>query len=533
MAESSVNLNRVGMRSRFGIPPALKATRLGSMPSGWAFAIAAIGACYLLFFNELEGEWRVNAQYNYGYVVPVLALALFFRRWPEGPVGLAGNSSAAALLGAGMLLLLLPLRIVLEANPEWRLLYWVHGFVVLGLTFCVLYCAGGWSWAGFFAPPLLFVLIAIPWPMNFEQAVIQHLMRLVAGLTVEVLGWLGIPALQQGNLVQVSSGTVGIDEACSGIRSLQSGLMLSLFLGEMHRLAPWRRAGLIGASFVVVLAANLSRTTFLTWAAATRGLPQMEKWHDTAGILVMCLVLPGLMGLAWLLKPRVAEKRVAPAVSPLPGWQIPRWAGIATIGWLATVELTTEAWYRSHEEKLIDNAHWSLGWPQEDAHFRKTSLPENSLAILRCSASESASWQDEDGNLWTGFFLQWKRGKNSEQLAKGHRPDICFPAAGARLVEDVGQVVIDVDGILMRFRHQRFDSGPKVLDVFYCLWADRVSRDESRLLEDGSQASRLLAALAGKRNLGQRVLELVVTGPDSGEAAVKVLEAQLPRLIHR
>ena len=42
--------------------------------------------CWLLFFNELSGEWQVNAQYSYGFVVPLLGAVLFWRRWPDRPV---------------------------------------------------------------------------------------------------------------------------------------------------------------------------------------------------------------------------------------------------------------------------------------------------------------------------------------------------------------------------------------------------------------------------------------------------------------
>src|SRR5262249_19062525 len=161
---------------------------------------------------------------------------------------------------------------------------------------------------------------------------VQNLMRFVAGLTVEVSGVLGIPAIQHGNLIEVGSGVVGIDEACSGVRSLQSALMLSLFLGELHRFSWRRRAGLLGASLVFVLIANLCRTTFLVWAAANRGFHQMEAWHDTAGNLVMWIVLPGLMLLGHLMKPKeeVAPPSTANA-SALP--TLPRWIGVAIFGW--------------------------------------------------------------------------------------------------------------------------------------------------------------------------------------------------------
>ena len=513
--------------------PFLSRLTQGKLLSGWSLAIFALALCWLSFFNSLRSEWQVNAQYNYGYVVPLLGLALFWRRWPDRPAARRGNPRFVAMLAAASLALLLPLRVVLEANPEWRLVFWLQGCLVLALTLCLLYWAGGPSWVRFFAPPLLFMLIAVPWPMALEQTIIQNLMRLVAGLTVEVLGWMGIPALQQGNLIQVGVGTVGIDEACSGVRSLQSGLMLSLFLGEMHRFSAARRAGLIAASFLVVLAANLARTTFLTWMAATRGLHQMEAWHDIAGIVVMCIVLPGLMALAHLMKRSVPPTREAQPTVPATDWSIPRWVGIATLAWLASSELATQLWYQSREDDLIRNPAWSVNWPVESPHFQKSQVPQASLAILRCSDSESASWEDEYGGQWSGFLLRWRPGRNSAQLAKGHRPDICFPAAGARLVEDLGQVTVEVHGIQLPFRHQVFASGGRLLNVFYCLWPERVSPGETALREDGSQRSRLLAVLAGKRNLGQQVLELVVAGPATNEAALALLRRQLPALITR
>jgi hypothetical protein len=58
----------------------------------------------------------------------------------------------------------------------------------------------------------------------------------VAGSAVEVLGWVGVPAAEQGNLIEIAAGTVNVNEACSGVRSLQSSFMAALFLGEPCRL---------------------------------------------------------------------------------------------------------------------------------------------------------------------------------------------------------------------------------------------------------------------------------------------------------
>jgi exosortase/archaeosortase family protein len=333
--------------------------------------------------------------------------------------------------------------------------------------------------------------------------------------------------------VEVGAGVVGIDEACSGVRSFQSALMLSLFLGELRRFSLPKRLSLLGGSLAIVLVANLARTTFLVWAAASRGLKQMEAWHDLAGNLVMFIVLPGLILLAHLMKPGGRKRPPESASAPFALPRIPGWVGFGALAWLVATVASSEIWYRAHEAHLVSNIRWSVAWPNQSSQFRPAAVPENSLAILRCSDSQAASWQDEDGNRWSGFFLHWAPGKNSAQLAKGHRPDICFPAAGAHLVSDLGYVTLPAAGIELRFRHQVFENDAGPFHVFYCLWSDRMPSEKESLWEDGSQGSRLRAVLAGRRNLGQRVLELVIQGPQSSDEALTLLRAEGPGLIRR
>ncbi len=500
--------------------------------NSWPLAVFALAGCWTLFFSELRGEWEINPQYNYGYLVPLLGAILVWWRWPARPSPQPGTSRWTDFVGLGLLALLLPTTLIREANPEWRMLFWWHGCLVLALSVCLLYRVGGWPWVKYFIPPLAFMLIAVPWPMEWEQAIIQDLMRLVAALTIQVAGWLGIPAVQHGNLIEVANGVVGINEACSGVRSLQSGLMLSLFLGEMNRFSASRRAALIGGSLCCVLLANVTRTTFLTWAAANRGFHQMESWHDTAGLLVMLIVLPSLFLLAHWMKPKAAASP-SPAAAPEPillPWS--RWVPLGILLWLGLCSLATEAWYHSHERHLVFSPRWSVVWPANEPRFKKTALPDESLAILRCSDSESAIWKDDDDNQWNAFFLRWQAGKNSVQLAKGHRPDICFPAAGATLVETHDYVTAKVGDLALPFKYQTFQSGDHLLHVFYCLWSDCVTSQPNPDF-NGKWGWRLQAFLRGERNLGQQVFEVVITGPETSEAAVSLFKADLPRLIRR
>jgi hypothetical protein len=53
---------------------------------------------------------------------------------------------------------------------------------------------------------------------------------------------------------------LGIDEACSGVRSLQATLMVSLFLGEIHRLKIGARVALVAIGFGAAFLTNIGRS---------------------------------------------------------------------------------------------------------------------------------------------------------------------------------------------------------------------------------------------------------------------------------
>jgi exosortase len=136
-------------------------------------------------------------------------------------------------------------------------------------------------------------LATVPWPGDVEKFIIQGLMELASSVTVELLNLFHVPALQHGSVIEVRTGLLGIDEACSGIRSLQSTLMVSLFLGELYRTSWIRRGILILLGVGIAFICNVGRTFLLCWIAASRGIESVPKWHDSAGftILSICFVL--------------------------------------------------------------------------------------------------------------------------------------------------------------------------------------------------------------------------------------------------
>src|SRR4051794_12850917 len=140
----------------------------------WATVI--IGLFWLELTWRLQMEWSINPQYNYGWAVPFLAAFLFWWRWTSGPP--TSKPSARWLAIAAMLvaaLLIVPVRLIQEANPDWRLMSWTMAVATVLITLAGIYLAGGLPWLRHFSFPVLFFLVAVPWPVQFEQLIIQGL----------------------------------------------------------------------------------------------------------------------------------------------------------------------------------------------------------------------------------------------------------------------------------------------------------------------------------------------------------------------
>src|SRR5689334_7902178 len=82
----------------------------------------AVAALWAWLFFHLQVEWTLNPQYNYGWGVPFLALLLFYFRWQRRPPpDISGRNDVMVRVSMAVtLVLLLPIRVVEEANPDWR-----------------------------------------------------------------------------------------------------------------------------------------------------------------------------------------------------------------------------------------------------------------------------------------------------------------------------------------------------------------------------------------------------------------------------
>jgi hypothetical protein len=169
-------------------------------------------------------------------------------------------------------------------------------------------------------------------------------------------------------------------------------------------------------------------------------------------------------------------------------------------------------------------------FPRENSTFRELPFSDQTRQFLRYDEGYNGTWQEGANQRWQVIFLRWNPGRIAVHLAKTHTPASCLTAAGRELVSQSGLRSVAVQGLQLPFRLYvvKDESGP--LHVFYCLWEDRANA-QSFAATEMTYASRLAPVLVGRRNSGQRSLEVAVWGVPDQEAAEAALTRELEKLI--
>jgi exosortase len=484
-------------------------------------------AIWILLYRNLAMHWAINRQYSYGWIVPAVSAYMFALRWRSRPP--AGPPVSGAYWIAGFAaLLFFPTWFLLQPNPDWRSLDWLFAAETAAITISMAALVGGRPWVRHFAFPCFFVFTAIPWPRPLEIPIVASLAQLIAGISVELLNFTGVTALQLGNVIEVPTGLLGVEEACSGIQSLQATLMAALFFGDFFRLGIGRRITLALCGLVIAILTNIARTYCLAWDAALFGVSAMEKIHDQIGdvTLTLCFVLVWVG--ASLSRPKIQEPEphvIEDSITHAPASGF-LWA-LAV--WMLAVVVASEVWF--HNPEAIQS-NWTLRPP---ANSSPIEISPRTAELLMADKSVTGKWIDTMGDQWQFFFFQWNAGPvRSRLLARLHRPEICLPATGARLTKRRAPVPIFIEGVRHELNAYTFTREGASTFVYWGAWENRSAHANERGVWSTSlPIAGLQSVWWRERNLEQQVIELAVSGCNDATEADSALTRVIPMLIVR
>lgn len=491
-------------------------------------------------------DWRFDPQYQYGWAVPFLALHLLRLRREDLPPRLALSPGHASLVGGVMLLVAVPLAATVllgVANPDWRALGWLAALAAVAATVAWFALVDGWGRARHFAFPILFFLSAVPWSRPVEARTIAFLMRANAAIAVELLAWLGVAAERTGHVIRLATGTVGIDEACSGIRSLQGALMVALFLGEYRRLSVARRMLLLGLALVIAAALNTVRALMLSYAAAHGGGGGVRLWHDPAGLTILVTNLVILWVVASRLGSRgcgvleAGERRPETGERGLGGWvpgggRAPVWLAVAAAAVIGASFPVARWWYAPRGGVAAPAPPWSVRFPEELPGFAWREIGSAVRADMRYEEARSAVWTDDGGRGWQAIWMRWGEGDSFFHRARMHDPSICLSAVGMRLLGKAGRIEVAGGGDRLFFDRYLFADRGRTVAVYRTL-----NEDPALLVALGPQwdpnswRGRIKAAWMGSRQRGQQMLTVGIFGVPDLDCGDRLLRAAVPGLV--
>ncbi len=165
------------------------------------------------------------------------------------------------------------------------------------------------KFVGLFVFPALIWIISAPLLSAVENRISLFLLNQVTVVVFFSFDIFGYPLEQHGNiLILPDGGQVGVEDACSGIRSLTACLFAGSFLAAVFLNRLWKKVAMVGMAMVFAFLMNILRSIFLTVMAYVGGPGSIEgKVHDITGFAVLGLTCIGLLALLPIFNYRVPE----------------------------------------------------------------------------------------------------------------------------------------------------------------------------------------------------------------------------------
>lgn len=116
--------------------------------------------------------------------------------------------------------------------------------------------------------PILVWLISGPFTFLVDRQIKTLLLSNVTATVVHLLNFLGFDLIQEANTILLPGGDrVGVEDACSGVRSLTACLFTGSFLAAVFMRSLKKKLFFVGLSIIFALFLNVIRSSFLTvWA---------------------------------------------------------------------------------------------------------------------------------------------------------------------------------------------------------------------------------------------------------------------------
>jgi exosortase len=158
--------------------------------------------------------------------------------------------------------------------------------------------------------PLCYLFFMIPLPAIVLYAVTFPLQRVAAEQAAWALDVLGVPVLLDGNIIHLSQISLGVTEACSGIRSLIALLAGAVAWACLMLPAGWLSVVFVASAIPITIIANSARVVATGLIGQWFGVEYASGFfHEFAGWVVYVFAFMCLMGVSALVQAVTRSRR--------------------------------------------------------------------------------------------------------------------------------------------------------------------------------------------------------------------------------
>jgi exosortase D (VPLPA-CTERM-specific) len=392
---------------------------------GAGLIVALLWAYWPVLTNLLE-KLLESEDYSFGLLLPLVSGYLVYLKWPE----IRRRPWRPAWMGIVVLALGFFLYIIGEASTD---LYTPRMSFIVSLAGVLLLC-GGWRLVRLLWFPLLLLLLMIPLPKFLMGQITLPLQLLSSRLATDILQIIGIPAVRQGNVIDLGVRQLQIVAACSGLRYILSLLALGIIFCYFYQRRPWKVALLLLSLIPAAIIANALRVAGMGIFPAL----QVGFWHTFSGWLIFIFCFGFLSAFNWVLSGRqpgtIAPdfKEASPAVASQSGSR-PSYTPYLAVALLMVVvsgycaqlvgNISPVPLLQSFDNFPLQLGPWQGKRSYIDAEmFQATSASQYLNADFYNSTQGSVS-------LWIAYYENQKGGGSV------HSPFTCLTGSGWSLIE--------------------------------------------------------------------------------------------------
>ncbi|CAA6680131.1 Unannotated [Lentimonas sp. CC19] len=299
-----------------------------------------LGFAFYMIWDQFYW-WGQREDYSFGYLVPLFAAYVLYDRWPiirsyllkgDAPgaettsgapsasgltqlcewIAYAAFFSGLALFGIGALLR----SVTGPQNPASLAIAAGFSGLLLSVVFIMtkervdgepMSLKSRLMLTALFMFPAIIWLISAPMVSVVEKEIRVFLLTKVTIVVFNLFDVLGYELEREGNVLILPEGQVGVEEACSGIRSLTACLFAGSFLASVFLNRFWKKILLVAAAMGFAVLTNMIRSVFLTMWAYQYGSEAIdEHWvlpligdigsvHDVTGFAILGFTCIGLI----------------------------------------------------------------------------------------------------------------------------------------------------------------------------------------------------------------------------------------------